>query len=117
MNLCVLLRLTVCLVLMHGYGHVASEETDGGFKEGDPREYPSVPEMAGQDLAMGAVEEVVEGDDRRVEDEGNDPGMSVKGDGQPTDLPEEGTAEVVDETGEGFGKTGECAGKRFKKCR
>lgn len=117
MNLCVLFRLTVCLVLMHGYGHVVSEETDGSFKGGDPREYPSVPETAGQDLAMGAVEEVVEGGDGKVEDGGNDPGMSVKGDGKPADLPEEGTVEVVDETGGGFGKAGECVGRRFKKCR
>ena len=117
MNSWVLFRLTVCLVLMHGCGHVASVETDGGFKGGDPREYPSVSEMAGQDLAMEAVEEVVEGDDSTVGDEGNDPWMSVKGDGKPTELSEEGTVEVVDEASGEFGKTGECVGRRFKKCR
>ena len=117
MKLCVLFRLTVCLVMFHGCGHVASEETDGRFREGGPREYPSVRDTEGQTLALGDVEEVVEVDDRKVEGESGSAGISVRGDGKPADPLEEGTLEVFEEAGEGFGKVGECVGKRFKKCR
>ena len=113
----VLFRLTVSLVILHGCAHVSSEEADGGYKEYDSRECPSVPEFAGQVPELKGVVKVVESDDEKVEGCGKDPGLSVKGYGKATALVDEGAGEVVDEAGEVVGRVGECVGTRFKKCR
>lgn len=113
----VLLRLTVSLVLLQGCAHVSSEEVDGGYRDHDAAECPSVPDMAGQGPGLKGTGKAVESDGARVEGCGKDPAMSVKGHARPTALVDEGAGKAGDEAGKVIGSVGECVGTRFKKCR
>ena len=116
MNPGVSLRLTLCLVLLHGYGHVASEEMNGGCQEEELRNAPSVPDMTGQ-VPWKSVGKVARGEAGKVEGDGKPSGMSATGDGSTTVPVVDGTGEAVDEAGEDSETVGDCVGTRFKKCR
>ena len=113
----VLLRLTACVVMLHGYANVSSEEAGGGYGENDASGFPSVPDLAGQSRESKDVERVAGGGDRTVEGDGKGSWISVPGDGGATVPVVERTGEAADEAGEGSAKPGECVGRRFKKCR
>ena len=116
MNLGALFRLTLCLVLLHGYGHVASEEMNGGCKEEELRNTPRGSDMTGQ-VPWKSVGEVAGGEAGKVEGDGKPSGISATGDGRAMVLVVDGTGEAVDEAGEDSATVGGCAGTRFKKCR
>ena len=112
-----LLRLTFCLVLLHGCGHVSSEEVSGRTGENDATEW-NEQQLEGIGGAVDrVVRKVVKDHGRKVEGDGRDPEQSATGDARTTELVAEGAGEVVDEAGEIPGKVGECVGRRFKKCR
>ena len=113
----VLPRLIVCLALLSGCGHAASEETKGGIGETD---------------SAGRIAERVEGNGRAVDGnlgvdvvdcdakgEGRcgESGPPVTGVGKTAEVVDEGAGEAVDEVAGLVANVGECSGSRFKKCR
>ena len=105
----VLLRLIICLAMLHGGGHAFSEEVDNG--EGDSVE-PVEPRVEGIERAAGNV---VGGHDE--EGGGRGPGTLVGSVGKAVEPVDGRAGEGADGAGGVFGIVGECVGKRFKKCR
>ena len=110
------LRLILGLALLHGCGHVASDDANGRL---------------GIDVAERVVERMegigtsVDGDagiivvDCQVKVEGKcgesgPPVTEIDKIAVPVD---EGAGEVVDEAAAAIANVGDCSGKRFKKCR
>ena len=102
----VLLRLLICLAMLHGGGHASSEEVDNG--EGDSVE----PRVEGIERAAGNV---VGGYDEEGGD--RDPGTLVGRIGKAVEPVDGRAGEGAGGAGGVFGIVGECVGKRFKKCR
>ena len=102
----VLLRLIICLAMLHGGGHASSGEVDNG--EGDSVE----PRVEGIERVAGNV---VGGHDE--EGGGRDPGTLVGRVGKAVGPVDGRAGEGADGAGGVFGIVGECVGKRFKKCR
>lgn len=106
MNLSVLFRLTLCLVMLHGWVDASSDEVGGGFSENDSSEVQPLPDSTGQSPGVtgaGIVASRKDGD--------------VEGDGAATVPVGERVHDAVNETGEESVTVGECVGTRFKKCR
>ena len=105
----VLLRLIICLAMLHGGGHASSGEVGNG--EGDSVE-PVEPRVEGIATAAGNV---VGGHDE--EGGGRDPGTLVGSVGKAVEPVDGRAGEGAGGAGGVFGIVGECVGKRFKKCR
>ena len=113
----VLIRLILGLALLHGCGHAASEETNGGLGEIDVVERV-VERMEGIGRAVDEAAGIVVVDcDVKVEGKCADSGPPVTEIGETTELVDEGAVEVVDEAAAALANVGECSGRRFKKCR
>ena len=110
-------RLILGLALLHGCGHAASEETNGGLGEIDVAERV-VERMEGIGRAVGGDVGIVVVDcDVKVEGKCRESGPPVTEVGETTELIDEGAGEVVDEAAAALANVGECSGRRFKKCR
>ena len=111
------LRLTLCLVMLHGWAGAASEEAGGGFVESDSGEVRLVPDVTGQSPGVQGGGIVAGRDDGNADGEDGGVAMAAERDGG-TAVPVAGGAhEAVDATGAASAPVGECEGKRFKKCR
>lgn len=111
------LRLILGLALLHGCGHVASEDTNGGLGEIDVAERV-VERMEGIGTAVdGDVRIVVLDCDGKVEGECGESKALVADVGKSTEPAGEGAGDAVDEAAEIVANVGECSGRRFKKCR
>lgn len=110
-------RLILGLALLHGCGHVASEDTNGGLGEIDVAERV-VERMEGIGTAVGGDVRIVVLDcDGKVEGECGESKALVADVGKSTEPAGEGAGDAVDEAAEIVANVGECSGKRFKKCR
>ena len=111
------LRLTLCLVMLHGWGGAVSEEAGGGFVESDSGEVLLVPDMAGLSPGVEGGGIVAGRENGNAEGKDGNVAMAAERDGG-TAVPAAGDAhEAVDATGAASAPVGECDGKRFKKCR
>ena len=106
----VLFRLTLCAVLLLGFGHVSSEERNGIFKEIDGAKWNAEIVEGTARAVDGGVAVAVTHSDKKAEVAGADPRESDEGDARATEPVDEGAGEVLV-------NVGECVGKRFKKCR
>ena len=110
-------RLILGLALLHGCGHVASEETNGGLGEIDVAERV-VQRMEGIGTAVdGDVRIVVLDCNVKVEEKCGESKALVAEVGKSTESAGESADDVVDEAAETVANIGECSGKRFKRCR
>ena len=110
-------RLILCLALLHGCGHVASEETDGELGEIDVAERV-VERMEGIGTAVdGDVRIVVPDCNGKVEGECGESKALVADVEKSTEPAGEGAGDAVDDAAGIVANVGECSGKRFKKCR
>ncbi len=110
-------RLTLCLALLHGCGHAASEETKSGIGEtGSAGRVAERVEGIGRAVDGEVAVDVVECD---VKSEGKcgESGPPVTGVGKAAKLVDEGAGEVVEGAAGFVANVGECSGRRFKKCR
>ena len=115
------LRLILGLALLHGCGHAASDESNGGLGAIDVAERV-VERMEGIGKAVaGDVAIVVEDCDVKADgtcgESGEPPGQLATGVGGTTKLVDVVVGEAVDEAAGLVANVGECSGKRFKKCR
>ena len=106
MNLSVLFRLTLCLVMLHGWVDVSPEEIGGGFSKNDSGEVQPLPDLTGQSPGVAGAGIVASRKDGDVE-----------GDGTATVPVVERVHEAVNQSGEESVTVSECVGTRFKKCR
>ena len=110
-------RLILGLALLHGCGHAASEETNGGLGEIEVAERV-VERMEGIGTAVdGDVRIVVPDCDVRVEGKCGESKALVAEVGRSTESTGESAGDAVDEAAEIVANVGECSGRRFKKCR
>ena len=110
-------RLILGLALLHGCGHVAAEDTNGGLGEVDVAERV-VERMEGIGTAVGGDVRIVVLDcDGKVEGECGESKALVADVGKSTEPAGEGAGDAVDEAAEIVANVGECSGRRFKKCR
>ena len=110
-------RLILGLALLHGCGHGASEDTNGGLGEIDVAERV-VERMEGIGTAVGGNAGIVVLDcDGKVEGECGESKALVADAGKSTEPAGEGAGDAVDEAAEIVANVGECSGRRFKKCR
>ena len=110
-------RLILGLALLHGCGHVASEETNGGLGEIDAAERV-VERMEGDGTAVdGDVRIVVPDCDVKVEGKCGESTALVAEAGESTESAGESAGDAVDVAVEIVANVGECSGRRFKKCR
>jgi len=110
-------RLILGLALLHGCGHVASEETNGGLGEFDAAGRV-VERMEGVGTTVdGDVRIVVPDCDVKVEGKCGESQALVAEVGGSTESAGESAGDAVDEAAEIVANVGECSGKRFKKCR
>ena len=114
---CAPFRLILGLALLHGCGHVASGETDGGLGEIEVAER-AVERMEGTGTAVdGDVRIVVPDCDEKVEGKCGESKALVAEVGGSTESAGESAGDAVDEAAEFVANVAECSGKRFKKCR
>ena len=110
-------RLILGLALLHGCGHVASEETNGGLGETDVTKRV-VERMEGIGTAVdGDVRIVVLDCGVKVEGKCGESKALVGEAGKSTESAGESAGGAVDEAAEIVANVGGCSGKRFKKCR
>ena len=110
-------RLILVLALLHGCGHAASGETNGGLGEIDGAERV-VERMEGIGTTVdGDVRIVVLDCDVKVEGKCGESKALVAEVGKSTESAGEGADDAVDEAAEIVANVGECSGKRFKRCR
>lgn len=112
-----LLRLTVCLAMLHACGHAASEATTGGYgasvaMERGETHVEGMGSAAGRDSGL-----VVEHGDGQLAGDGGAPGQPIVEVRKATQPVDEGAGDVLGEFEEVSGQVGECSGRRFKKCR
>jgi len=113
----VLSRLTLCLVLLYGCGHAASEETKSEIGETESAEriaerLEGIGRTVDGEIAVDAVDCDVKGEGKCGES-----GPPVTGVGKAANLVDEGAGDAVDEAAGLVANVGECSGRRFKKCR
>ena len=110
-------RLILGLALLHGCGHVASEETNGGLGEIEVAERV-VERMEGIGAAVdGDVRIVVPDCDVKVKGKCGESKALVAEVGRTTESAGENAGGTVDKAEEIVANVGECSGRRFKKCR
>ena len=110
-------RLALCLVLLYGCGHAASEEAKSGIGEtGSAGRVAERMEGIGRTVD-GDVRIVVLDCDVKVEGKCGESKALVAEVGRPTESAGESAGDAVDETAEIVANVGECSGRRFKKCR
>lgn len=109
-------RLILGLALLHGCGHVASDDTNGGL--GIDVTERVVERMEGNGTAVDGNAGIVVVDCHvKVEGKCGESGPPVT-EVDKTAVPvDEGAGEVVNEAVTAIANVGECSGKRFKKCR
>ena len=113
----VLSRLILGLVLLHGCGHAASEETRSEVEEtGSAGRVAERVEGIGR-AVDGEVAVDVEDCDVKSEVKCGESGPPVTGVGKAAKLVDEGAGEVVEGAAGFVANVGECSGRRFKKCR
>ena len=106
----VLFWLTLCAVLLLGFGHGSSEERNGKIKEIGAAAWNEEKVEGAARAVDGGVAVAVTHTDEQAEVDGAGPRKSDEGDGGATEPGDEGAGEVLV-------NVGECVGKRFKKCR
>ena len=112
-----LIRLTLCLVMLHGWAGAASDEVGSGLAKSDSGEVLLVPDSTGQSPEKDGGGIVAGREDGNAEGEDGGVAMAAERDGG-TAVPVAGGAhEAVDATAAASAPVGECDGKRFKKCR
>ena len=110
-------RLTLCLVLLCGCGHAASEEAKSGIGETGSAELVAE-RVEGIGTAVDRdVRTVVLDCDVKVEGKCGESKALVAEVGRSTESAGEGAGDAVDEAAEIVANVGECSGRRFKKCR
>ena len=110
-------RLILGLVLLHGCGHVASEETNGGLGGIEVAERV-VECMEGIRTSVDGDVRIVALDcDVKVEGKCGESKAFVAEVDRSTESAGESAGDAVDEAAEIVANVGECSGKRFKKCR
>ena len=109
-------RLILGLALLHGCGHVASEDTNGGLGEIEVAERV-VERVEGIGTAVdGDVRIVVPDCDGKVEGKCGESKALAEA-GKSAESAGGSAGDAVDVAAEIVANVGECSGKRFKKCR
>ena len=117
MNLSVWFRLTLCLVMLHGWVHASCKEVGDGFGGTDSSEISPPTAVTGLSPGADVAGIVAKGEDGNVGGDGEDVVMTAERNGGAT-VPVAGRAhDAIGETGEESAAVGECNGRRFKKCR
>ena len=112
-----LLRLALCLAMLHACGHAASQATSEGYATNAVVERGETHvERSGNASRAGAAF-VVEHGDRKLEGDGSAPEQPVIAARKATEPVGAGAGEVAGDSGEVAVPVGECSGARFKKCR
>ena len=113
----VLARLALCLVLLYGCGHAASEETKSGIGEtGSAGRIAERMEGIGRAVDGSVGVDAVDCD-VRGEGKCGESGPSATEVGKVANLVDEGAGDAVDGAAGLVANVGECSGRRFKKCR
>ena len=110
-------RLTLCLVLLYGCGHAASEETNDGPGGIEPAERIAERVKGIGKAVDGDVGVVVVDCDVKGEGKCGESGPLATGVGKVANLVDEGASDAVDGAARLVANVGECSGRRFKKCR
>ncbi len=108
-----LLRLTVCLAMLHACGHAASDATSDGYATNAVVERGETHIEGSDNISRAGAAFVAEHGDGTHEGDGSAPGQPVIAAGKAT----ESVGEAAGESGEVSAQVGECSGTRFKKCR
>ena len=112
-----LLRLTVCLAMLHAGGHAGAETSGGGYGASAAVELGETHVEAKGGASGGGIGFVAAHGDGKVEGDGDAPGQPIIAVGKVPGPIDEGAGEVAVGTGEVARPVGECSGRRFKKCR
>ena len=112
-----LLRLTLCLLMLHGWASATAEEAGGRFGEGEPGEVQQVPYLTEQASGVTGAGIVANREDGNVEVDGGNLAMAAEREGGATVPAIERAPASVSATAEESAPVGECSGRRFKKCR
>lgn len=112
-----LLRLTVCLVMLHACGHAASEAASDGYATNAAAERGGTHVEGSGGASRRGTGIVVEHGDRTLQGDGGAPGQPIIAARKATEPIGEGAGEVAGQSGEDSPEVGECSGTRFKKCR
>ena len=110
-------RLALCLVLLYGCGHVASEEANDGPGSIEPAERIAERVKGMGKAVAGDVGVVVVDCDVKGEGKCGESGPFATGVGKVANLVDEGAGDAVDGAAGLVANVGECSGRRFKKCR
>ena len=117
MNPGVSFRLILCLVMLHGWVDVSSEEPGGGFGENDSGEVPPMRDLTGQFPGVTNARIVAGCNDGNVEGDDGNFAVAAGCDRRATVPVVDRAHEAVEEAGRATATLGACDGRRFKKCR